>query len=164
MTTEQQPASSYTETNRDFFRALPDALFIASLTAGAYWLSFVYQVAYLSVFALPPDLVEVSLQTTLLVTLVLCGAQSLFWPINLVSMFWPEQPAIQKRILPLTIVLLVFMWWLFNFGFRTVDWHLYLVFLLLGAFVTVVEFLPPSRPERAVLALRSNQPTMMERI
>ncbi|HEV8725306.1 MAG TPA: hypothetical protein VGW77_32215 [Candidatus Binatia bacterium] len=153
--TEQQPGSSSSETKRSFLGSLPDAIFIAGLTAGAYWLSFVYQVAYVSVFDLPADLVEVSLQTTLLVTLVLCGAQTVLWPINLASMFWPEQPAIEKKILPLAIVLILFMWWLYSFGFRREDWYLYLVFVTLSAFVAAVEFLPFSRPEQAVLALRS---------
>jgi hypothetical protein len=155
MTTEQQLASSSTDTNRGFFGLLPEALLIASLTAGAYWLAFVYELAYLGVFDLPPDLVQVSLQTTLLTALALCGAWSVFWPINLGSLLWPEHPAIQRKILPSIICLFLLTWWVFNFGFRTKDWSVYLVLLICAVIGTAVQFLPDTGPE---------PPTIIDRI
>jgi hypothetical protein len=143
------------ESNRRFSGSFPEALFIAALTAGAYWLAFVYEVAYLSVFALPPNLVQVSLQTTLLVALALCGAWSVLWPINLGSMLWPENPAIQRKILPSVIFLFLLIWWLFNFGFRTKDWSVYVIFLICVVLGTAVQFLPDTGPE---------PPTIIERI
>ena len=154
MTTEQL-ASSSTDTKRGFFGLLPEALLIASLTAGAYWLAFVYELAYLGVFDLPPDLVQVSLQTTLLTALALCGAWSVFWPINLGSLLWPENPAIQRKILPSAIFLFFVTWWLVNFGFRTKVWSVYLVLLICAVIGTAVQFLPDSRPE---------PPTIIDRI
>lgn len=155
MAIEQQPASSSSEIRRSFLGSLPEAIFIASFTAGTYWLSFVYQVAYLSAFGLPPDLVEVSLQTTLLVTLALCGAWSVFWSINLGSMLWPKNPAIQRKILPSLISLFLLIWWLFNFGFRTMDWSVYVILLICAVIGTAVQFLPGTGPE---------PPTIIERI
>jgi hypothetical protein len=143
------------ESNRSYFGSFPEALLIASLTAGAYWLAFLYELTYLSVFALPPDLVEVSLQTMLFTALALCGAWSLFWSINLGSMLWPEHPAIQKKILPSLICSFFLISWVFYFGFRTKDWSVYVILLFCAVLGTAVQFLPDTGPE---------PPTIIERI
>lgn len=90
-----------------FLGSVPEALFIAILTAGAYWLAFRYEAGYLSGFGLPPHLVEVSLQTTLIVALALSGAiWILFLIINMILMLWPEHPAIQEKVFRVGVILL----------------------------------------------------------
>lgn len=117
----------------------PEALFIAIATAGAYWLVFRYEAGYLSGFGLPPYLVEVSLQTTLLVTLALSGIiWLLFTIINFILMLWPDHPAIQEKVFRVGVILLFSLWHLFNYGFRARDWIVYIgpfVFIILFEFV-----------------------------
>lgn len=137
-----------------FLGSVPEALFIAILTAGAYWLAFRYEAGYLSGFGLPADLVEVSLQTTLIVTLALSGAiWTIFSIINLVLMLWPEHPAIQEKVFRVGILLLLPLWHLLNYGFRAQDWILYVGFLV---FVAIFEIVWP------LLVFRS-KPTLRER-
>jgi len=118
-----------TESERTkFFGVVPEALFIALLTAGAYWLTFRYEAGYLSGFGLPPHLVEVSLQTTLTVTFAVSGViWALFMIINLVLMFWPSHPAIQDKVFRVGIMLLFPFWHLFNYGLRVQDWIIYVI-------------------------------------
>src|SRR5688572_29010745 len=139
--------------------SFPDALFIAGLTALAYWLSFTYEAAYLRVFALPPELVEVSLQTTLLVAFVLYGAGStIFWLINPLSILWKDRST-QRKLIPLTVTTIVCLWWLLNFGFRTEDLVMYLVFMTFAAFLTVVLFSYQTVIDES---LNSSPPTLID--
>lgn len=108
--------------------AVPEALLIAALTGGAYWLTFRYEAAYIGAFGLPPHLVEVSLQTVLTVTLAVSGViWILFWITNLVVTSWPEHPAIQEKVFRIGLMLLFPLWHLLNYGFRTQDWLVYVI-------------------------------------
>ena len=131
-----------TESERvSFLGALPEALFIAILSAGAYWLTFIYEAGYLSSFDLPLHLVEVSLQTTFIVALALTGAMwVLFSLINIVAMSWPEHPAIQQKVFRICLMLLYPLWHWLNYRFRPQDWIVYLFPL---AFIVIFELLWP---------------------
>jgi hypothetical protein len=131
-----------TESKRaSFLGALPEALFVALLTGGAYWLAFVYEAGYLSSFDLPPHLVEVSLQTTLIVALALSGAiWVVFSVINIFLMSWPKHPAIQQKVFRIMLMLLFPIWHLLNYGFRTQDWVYYGIFLV---FIVILELVWP---------------------
>ena len=132
MTASEQPS---------FLRALPEVLLISILTAGAYWLAFLYEAGYLSRFDLPMHLVEVSLQRTLIVALSLStGIWVLFSVINFVSMNWPKHPAIQQKVFRICVMLLFPFWHLLNYGFRPQDWIIYLI--PLGAIVIGELLLP----------------------
>ena len=50
-----------------FFGLFSEAIFVAALTGCAYWLSFRYEVGYLSEFGLPTYLAEVSVKRILIV-------------------------------------------------------------------------------------------------
>lgn len=129
-------------------------MFVAILTAGAYWLTFRYEVGYLSGFGLPPDIVEVSLQTTLIVALALSGAIWIVFSIlNVVLILWPEHPAIQMKVFRIILMLLIPLWHLLNYGFRAQDWIFYVVFFV---FVGVFEIIWP-------LLVFRKEPTLRER-
>jgi hypothetical protein len=155
----------YTESNRSFFGSLPEALFIAGLTALAYWLAFLYQVSYLHFFDLPPDLAEVSLQSILLVVLALAALSIVFWTINLVPIFFSDDPSRQRFIFSFVVLPLLFSAWVFYFGLRTKDWFLYLLFFVPAIYVSLniilVALLVRSRWNRFVLAFRSTRPTTL---
>jgi hypothetical protein len=139
---------------KSFLGSLPEALFIAALTAGAYWLSFRYEAGYLSAFGLPPHLVEVSLQTTLLVAFALSGAiWVVFWLVNFFLLLWPEHPAIQNKLFRVTVLLLFPLWYMLNYGLRVQDWPVYAIPLVL---IAIFEFFWP-------LLVFSNKPTLRER-
>lgn len=134
---------------------VPEALLVAALTGGAYWLTFRYEAAYLGAFGLPPHLVEVSLQTVLTVFLAVSGTiWILFWITNFVATSWPEHPAIQEKVFRVGLVLLFPLWHLFNYGFRTEDWLVYAISLTV---IVIFEIVWP------FLVFR-NKPTFRERI
>jgi hypothetical protein len=111
---------------KSFLGSLPEALFIAILTVGAYWLSFRYEAGYLSAFGLPPYLVEVSLQTTLLVAFALsAGVCIVFCLVNFSLLLWPEHPAIQNKLFRVGVLLLFPLWYMLNYGLRVQDWAVY---------------------------------------
>jgi hypothetical protein len=77
---------------------LPDALVIAILTVAAYWLTFCYEASYLSSFGIPAYLVEVSLQTALLVATLLLGVFGLMLVmITLIAPYWPQHTTLQNK-------------------------------------------------------------------
>ena len=101
----------------------------------AYWFTFRYEVGYLSHFGLPSQIVEVSLQTALLVTAgSWSGIVFFFFITNMVALRWPEHPAIQDKVVRIFGMLLLPVIYVINYGFRTQDWPIYLsvlVFVLL---------------------------------
>jgi hypothetical protein len=116
------------------FNPLPEALLIAILTAGAYWLAFRYEAGYLDGFGLPPYLVEVSLQTTLVVALAISSITWILYSIiNFILMYWPKHPAIQEKVFRVLFLLLVPFWHLINYGFRAQDWVIYVSFFIIIA-------------------------------
>lgn len=137
-----------------FLESLPEALFIAILTVGAYWLAFRYEAGYLSGFGLPPHLVEISLQTTLLVALALSGAIWIVFSVsNLILMLWPEHPAIQEKLFRVGVMLLFPLWHLLNYGLRMQDWIVYATYF---AVIAIFELVWP-------LLVFRNKPTLRER-
>lgn len=162
MDAEQQSDTPCKETKRTVLGSLPEALFIAGVTALAYWLAFLYQVSYLQYFDLPPELAEVSLQSILLVVLALLVAMmGIFWSLNLLAVFLSDDPASHRHIFPFTILPLLFATWITYFGFRKSDWFLYLVFSIPAVWVGLHELLLRTRWRRFVLAFRANRPTTL---
>jgi len=121
--------------------SVPDALLIASGTGVAYWLSFRYEVAYLQYFGVPAHLVEVSLQTVLLVALGLSGAAwSVFMLGNLVAMAWPTQSEFRGKAARILFFLLIPVWFLLNYGFARKYW---LAYSIAPIYIIVFEVLWP---------------------
>jgi hypothetical protein len=109
-------------------KVLPLTLLMAFGTAGAYWITFRYEVAYLAAFGFPPQVAQVSLETTLSVLLLLSGIVWLLFPIaNLFSFFWPKHPAIQDKLARIIFFLLIPLWRLANYGPLKEDWPYYVV-------------------------------------
>lgn len=137
-----------------FLGPVPEVLFVAILTAGAYWLAFLYEAGYLRGFGLPAHLVEVSVQTTLSVALAVSGLiWFLFSIINFVLMLWPKHPAIQEKAFRVGVVLLILFWHLIIYGLRVQDWILYVFWIV---FIGIFEFLWP-------LLVYHDKPTLRER-
>lgn len=118
MATEQQIQNVSNESKPSVIGTLPEALFVAGLTALAYWLAFLYQVSYLHFFDLPPDLAEVSLQSILLVVLALAALSIFFWSLNLVPIFLSDDPSRQRFIFPFAVLPLLGSAWVYYFGLQ----------------------------------------------
>ena len=125
----------------DHFQRIPDALLLAFLTAGAYWIAFRYESAYLKVFGFPIHLTDVSLESTLVVLLILSG---LLWTLvpfaNLFSMFCPNHPVLQVKVARIVILLALPVWHLINYGFRKNDLIFYSIIF---AIILLFEFIWP---------------------
>ncbi len=115
---------------------LSDALMLAFLTGGAYWIAFRYETTFLGTYGFPPHVVEVSLETTLVVLLLLSGALWLLFPLaNLLSMLWPTHPALQEKLARLLLLFGLPFWHLIQYGYRINDWVYYFTVLaLVGVF------------------------------
>ena len=68
-------------------------------------------------------------------------------------MLWPKHPAIQEKVFRVGVMLLVPVWHLSNYGFRTQDWVFYVFF---AVFIGIYEFVWP------FLVFR-DKPTLRER-
>ena len=124
-----------------FLGALPDALFLALVTVGAYWVSFCYEAGYITRFGLPIHLVQISVSTTLVVALTLSGAAfALFTIINFAAALWPKHPAIQDKAFRIVLILLLPLWHLLMYGPRREDWFVYMFPL---ALIALLEFIWP---------------------
>ncbi len=129
------------ERPNNFLGPLSDALFLALVTVGAYWVSFCYEAGYLSGFGLPIHVVQISLSTTLVVALTLSGAAYvLFTIINFALLHWPEHPAIQEKVFRIGLMLLFPLWQLLIYGPRRKDWFVYMFPL---ALIALFEFIWP---------------------
>src|SRR6266545_3751305 len=141
MATEQQIQNVSNESKPSVIGTLPDALFVAGLTALAYWLAFLYQVSYLHFFDLPPDLAEVSLQSILLVVLALAALSIFFWSLNLVPIFLSDDPSRQRFIFPFAVLPLLGSAWVYYFGLQDKG-----VRSAFGFLVIVAEYLALDEP------------------
>jgi hypothetical protein len=134
------------------FSTVRESLLIAGFTAGAYWFAFKYETGYLSAYGLPPYLAEVSLQSTMLWLLALVTI-TFTWLllVNVLVMFWPENPILRRKLAPVGIFGLFLLWHLFAFGFRKQDWAVYLILGLVIVVFTAIEFIsskfPSTKPE-----------------
>ena len=155
MAQEQQFENISNESNQSFRATLPEALFIAGLTALAYWLAFLYQVSYLHFFNLPPDLAEVSIQSILLVVLALAALAILFWSLNLVPIFFSADQSRQRFIFPFAVLPLLGSAWMYYFGLRINDWLFHLFFFVPSIYLIVkiilVEFARRNGRDRVLL-------------
>src|SRR4029077_18969101 len=87
----------------NFLLSLPTPLLIIIVTAAAYWITFRYEVGYLSAFGFSPDFVEVSFQTTLLVAFAMYGvAAGLVW---FSAIVWPDDPAKRRQSFPFVFMM-----------------------------------------------------------
>jgi hypothetical protein len=99
----------------NFLLSLPPPLLIAVITAAAYWVTFRYEVGFLSAFGFSPDSVEVSFQTTFLVAFGLYGVVvGLVW---FFTMVWPDDRATQRKLTPGVFMMLSVMWYLAVYNF-----------------------------------------------
>jgi hypothetical protein len=101
----------------NFLLSLPIPLLIVIITAGAYWVTFRYEVGYLSAFGFSPDFAEVSFQTTFLVAFALYGVVGgLVW---FSAIVWPDDPAKRRRATPFVFMALGMVWYLLVYEFST---------------------------------------------
>src|SRR6266545_7497534 len=154
MATEQQIQNVSNESKPSVIGTLPKALFVAGLTALAYWLAFLYQVSYLHFFDLPPDLAEVSLQSILLVVLALAALSIFFWSLNLVPIFLSDDPSRQRFIFPFAVLPLLGSAWVYYFGLQAKGSTGKGVRSAFGFLVIVAEYLALDEPN-AFLSLSS---------
>jgi hypothetical protein len=85
-------------------RSIPIAVLVPLLTAGAYWIAFRYEAAYLEVFGFPPQSVQVSIESILAVFVLLSAAICLLIPFaNMAALLWPKHPAIQEKVARLAL-------------------------------------------------------------
>ena len=90
---------------------------IAIVTAAAYWITFRYEIGYLSAYGFSPDFVEVSFQATLLVAFALSGIViTLVWFFILMS---PDDPPKRRRTIPFMFIFLSVAWYLLVYEFDT---------------------------------------------
>ena len=152
-------AREQTDYKLSAFKTLPEALFIAGLTALSYWLAFLFQVSYLHFFNLPPELAEVSLQSILMLVLTLAALSIAFWTLNLVPIFLSGDPRRERFIFPVGVLPLFFVGLVHYFGFR----FLYLILLVPALYVILsiilVAWLSRTRWEPFMAELRSTRPT-----
>jgi hypothetical protein len=101
MSTEDQAEKPQGNAAKISSNALPEALFVASLTALSYWVGFLYQASYLYFFRLPPELAEVSLQSIMVGFLAVAILFVTFSAIDVVGIFSPDDPTRQQLVFPL---------------------------------------------------------------
>jgi hypothetical protein len=122
-------------------RWISDSLLLGVLTAGAYWIAFRYETAYIKAFGFPIHLAEISLESILVVLLLLSGMVWSLAPFaNLLAMFWPKHPALQVKLLRMALMIGLPIWHLINYGFRRNDLFFY---IFMGAFIFVFEIIWP---------------------
>lgn len=122
-------------------RRLSDGLLLTFLTAGAYWIAFRYEAAFLRVYGFPPHLVHVSLESTLVVLLLIGGGLWLLFPLaNFVALYWPTHPALQEKSARLTLLLGLVAWHVISYGLRREDWVFYVIAF---SFIVLFELIWP---------------------
>ena len=129
-----------------------EALLIGILTAGMYWFSFVYEVAYLTSYALPAHLVQVNLHIILQVVPIMAALAISIIIIASVIHSLPL-PTQRKCYRILVVAFFPFVYFV-NYGFRLEDWPFYAGVL---AAIALFEFVWP------ILYYRS-RPTVAERL
>jgi len=111
-------------------RWISDSLLLGFLTGGAYWIAFRYETAYIEAFGFPIHLAEISLESTLVVLLLLSGIFWVLFPFsNLISFFWPKHPAIQGKFFRMALLIGLPVWQLVNYGYRRND-LVYYIFII----------------------------------
>jgi hypothetical protein len=111
-------------------RWLSEGLLLAFLTVGAYWIAFRYEAAIVKTYGFPLQLVELSLVSILVVFLLLSGILWVMFPlVNLISMLWPEHPALQYKAARAIWMLGIPAWHLINYGFRVKDLSFYAIMI-----------------------------------
>jgi len=120
---------------------IPEALFLALLTAGTYWIAFRYESAYLKAYGFPIHLVDVSLESILVVALILSG---LIWTIfpfaNFLSMLLPNNPILQLKVARIILMSALPIWHLVNYGFRKQD---LIYYSIIFGIIILFEFIWP---------------------
>jgi hypothetical protein len=98
-------------------RLFGDTVIVALMTALAYWIAAMYEVAYLKAYGFPPHLAEVSLQSTVIVAMILYGAfLFLFMLANLIAMLQPQDPVVATKFARIFLCLIVPTWVFVNYG------------------------------------------------
>lgn len=122
-------------------RWLSDSILLSVLIGGSYWIAFRYESAYIKAFGFPTHLVEISLESTLVVLLLLSGIVWSLVPFaNLLAIFWPKHPALRVKFLRMALLIGLPVWHLINYGFRSNDLYYY-IFMI--TFVLLFEIVWP---------------------
>ncbi len=122
-------------------RRVSEGTLLALLTAGAYWIAYRYEVAYLGAYGFPSDLPRASAQSTLVVVLALSGGiWTLFLVGNMVAMSWPSHRAMREKLIRVSFVVVLTLWNLISYGPRRKDLSLYLG---VAGFLILVEVVWP---------------------
>lgn len=112
----------------DLKQGLSEGLLIAALTGVSYWIAFSYEQAYLSAFGFPLHLAKISVESVLIVFLLLSTGLWLLLPVaNLIGLIWPTHPVLQVKAARAVLVFGMVGWQLFHYGFRTIDIPFYLI-------------------------------------
>lgn len=117
-------------------------LLLAFLTGGVYWITFQYEAAYLKAYGFPLHLVEVSLESILVVLLLLSAILWVLFPFaNLLAIFWPQHPALQEKLARVALLLGLIVWNLIVYGFRREDLFYYITTICI---LTLFEIIWPA--------------------
>ncbi len=75
-----------------------EAVLLAILTAGAYWIAFTHEAGYLKVFQVPLNIIQIKVETILFVLfLLISGLVTILWLTNLLALLWPKHPTIRLK-------------------------------------------------------------------
>jgi len=120
---------------------LSDGVFLSLLGVFFYGVAFVYEAAYFQAFGIPVHLVHTSLDAVFVMAVTVGGvAFLLYWIANVMAMLWPRHPAVQIKIVRVSMILLLVLWPGLLYGFRRLDFTPILVVALI---VVVLEFAWP---------------------
>ncbi|MEQ9617824.1 MAG: hypothetical protein RIG61_01460 [Deltaproteobacteria bacterium] len=132
--------SSYTNENK-LLNLIPEATLIAIFTACSYWIAFVYEVGYFKTFDIPYNLIQLKLESVLTVFVLLIGVLWLVFLIgNFLAMFWPTHPALKVKAVRVSLIILLLLIHIINYGFRRTDWIIYIFF---GVVLIIFELIWP---------------------
>lgn len=115
------------KSKRVFSDYISEATLITVGTGLAYSVAFLYEAGYFSAFNLPLHLIQVQLDTVLIILITL---STVFWIlfsfINFIALTWPKSWVIQEKIFRICLVLIFPIWRLLLYGWQSEDLFLYL--------------------------------------
>jgi hypothetical protein len=126
---------------REFSDYISEAAIITTVSVIAYSIAFLYEAGYFSVYNIPLHLIQVQLDTVLIVLLTLSSVfLTLFFLINFITTIWPESWVIQIKLLRICLILIFPLWRLLLYGWESKDWLLYFIPLFI---IILLEFILP---------------------
>jgi hypothetical protein len=127
------------------FSFVSEAILLALASLAAYFYTFIYNVGFNSVFAIPNEFVEIQLGTAFIALISVFSVLVMGVILaNSFIMVWPERWVLRIKILRVLLVAIPFLWKFFLFGGQFWgEWWRSRFLLYVAAIIAITEFVLP---------------------